>query len=89
MFLTIPSMGTSEQVRVNIKELGIVREHHMPAHAVRFASPCELERVAEETARKEPRLREEAHFVKHEELHRRGQLSQSPLQAVKGGQYDG
>jgi hypothetical protein len=89
MFLTIPSMVGSEPVRVNIRQLGIVREVHMPTHAVRFASECDLHRVADEIARKEPELREEADFVKYEELTRRALLNQSPLQAVKGGQYGG
>jgi hypothetical protein len=87
MFLTIPSMVGSEPVKVNIRQLGIVREVHMPAHAVRFAPAEELHRVADEVARQEPELREEVDFVKYEELRRRELLARSPLQVVKGNQY--
>ena len=89
MFLIIPSMGSAEPVEVNPVELAIVRERHMPAFAVRFAPEEELFRVAEEVGREEPHLREEAHFVTHEELLRRERLAASPLQAMKGGQYRG
>jgi desulfoferrodoxin (superoxide reductase-like protein) len=87
MFLIIPSMGTDEPVEVNLIELSIVREKHMPPFAVRFAPEDELHRVAEEVGREEPHLREEAHFVKHEELLRRQRLAESPLQVVKGDRY--
>jgi hypothetical protein len=87
MFLTIPSMAGSTPAKVNLRQLGIVREQHMPAHVVRFAPECELNRVAAEVARKEPELREEADFVKYEELGRRVLLSNSPLVAVKGGHH--
>jgi hypothetical protein len=89
MFLVIPSMGSTEPVEINLVELGIVRERHMPPHAVRFAPEDELHRVADEVGRQEPRLREEAQFVKLEELTRRELLAMSPLQAMKGGQYNG
>lgn len=71
--------------RVNLKELALVRQHHMPAAACRFATPSELRRVAAETARQHPELVEETNFVVHEELGRRQQLS-TIMQAVKGGQ---
>ena len=71
---------------VNLNELREVRQHHMPAPAVRFATPCELARVAAEVTRQHPHLVEETHFVMHEELHRRDQLARTPMQAVKGGQ---
>ena len=86
MFLTIPSLTSHEPVKVNIKELGIVREQHMPAHVVRFAPPCQLQRVREEVSREQPHLREELLYVEQEELGRRARLSQSPLRAVKGGE---
>ncbi|MDO7849202.1 hypothetical protein Q5H92_22755 [Hymenobacter sp. M29] len=85
MLFTIPSMVGSEPAKVNLKELGIVREQHMPAHVVRFAPAEELVRVREETSREHPHLREELLFVEGEELGRRARLSQSPLVAVKGG----
>ncbi len=84
LLMTIPSMGTKEPVKINLGELGIVRAQYMPPHAVRFAPEEELQRVAEETGLKEPNLREEAHFVKNEELVRRLKLRQSHLVAVKG-----
>ena len=74
--------------RVNLKELAIVRQHHMPAPAVRFATPSELRRVAAETTRQHPELVEETTFVVYEELGRRQQLS-TIMQAVKGGQRNG
>ena len=73
----------SQTGRVNLRELAIVRQHHMPAPAVRFATPSELHRVATETARKHPELVEETQFVVHEELGRRQQLS-TIMEAVKG-----
>ena len=85
MVLSLPSAAGSEPVKVNLKELSIVRAVHMPAHVVRFAPPCQLERVREEVSREQPHLREELLFVEFEELGRRARLSQSPLQAVKGG----
>lgn len=72
--------------RVNLKELREVREHHMPAHAVRFAKACQLQRVAEEVTRQRPELAEETEFVVNEELGRRRQLG-TLMQAVKGGQH--
>jgi len=80
---TRPEVG-----RVNLKELAIVRQHHMPAPAVRFATPSELHRVATETARQHPELIEETTFVVHEELGRRQQLA-IIMQAVEGGQRNG
>lgn len=71
--------------RVNLKELKEVREHHMPAAAVRFAKPCQLQRVADEVSRQRPELREETEFVVNEELGRRRQLG-TLMHAVKGGQ---
>jgi len=73
--------------RINLNELAEVRQHHMPAPAVRFATPSELARVAAETARQHPRLREEATFVLHEELGRRQQLADTSMRVVEGGQY--
>jgi hypothetical protein len=78
---TRPKVG-----RVNLKELQEVREHHMPAPAVRFATPSELHRVATEVTRQRPELLEETHFVVKEELGRRQKLSQVAMEAVKGGQ---
>jgi hypothetical protein len=77
---TRPKVG-----RVNLKELQEVREHHMPAPAVRFATPSELHRVATEVTRQRPELLEETHFVVKEELGRRQKLSQVAMEAVKGG----
>jgi hypothetical protein len=77
---TRPTMG-----RVNLKELAVVREHYMPATAVRFAKPCQLERVAAEVSRQRPELVEETQFVVLEELGRRQMLA-TTMQAVKGGQ---
>jgi hypothetical protein len=74
--------------RVNLKELAIVRQNHMPAAACRFATPSELRRVAAETARQHPELIEETDFVVNEELGRRHQLG-TIMQAVKGGQRRG
>jgi hypothetical protein len=71
--------------RVNLKELQEVREHHMPAPAVRFATPSELHRVATEITRQRPELLEETHFVVHEELGRRQKLAHVSMEAVKGG----
>lgn len=76
----------SKPGRVNLNELKEVREHLMPPTAVRFAKPCQLERVAAEITRQRPELREETHFVVQEELGRRQQLAQVPMQAVEGGQ---
>lgn len=73
---------------VNLRELAEVRQHHMPAPAVRFASPAELHRVAEEVTRQHPQLAEETSFVVQEELGRRHQLG-TIMQAVKGGQRRG
>jgi len=70
--------------RVNLSELRQVREHHMPAPAVRFASPSELRRVAAEVTRQNPALLEETAFVVEEELGRR-QLLATTMEAVKGG----
>lgn len=78
----------SKPGRVNLKELQEVREHHMPTHAVRFAKPCQLQRVADEVTRLRPELREETEFVVHEELSRRHQLG-TIMQAVEGGQHRG
>ena len=90
MYLIIPAMGSvDKQPRVNLLELGIVRAQHMPDHAVRFADAEELVRVASEVSRLHPNLSEEAEFVKQEELYRRDALAQSPLVAVKGGNYNG
>ena len=75
--------------RVNLKELQEVREHHMPAHAVRFAKPCQLQRVADEVTRLRPEYREETEFVVIEELGRRRQLADTSMQVVEGGRYDG
>ncbi|MGI4870975.1 MAG: hypothetical protein ACRYFX_07335 [Janthinobacterium lividum] len=74
--------GADELPRINLGELHQVREHHMPAYAVRFASEGELERVAEEVSRQHPPLREEAHFVKEEELRRRERLAQYALRVT-------
>jgi hypothetical protein len=73
-----------EAGRVNLKELAEVRQHHMPAPAVRFASPAELHRVAQEVASQRPELREETTFVVHEELGRRQKLAQPAMQVVNG-----
>lgn len=78
----------SKEGRVNLKELQEVRRDFMPAHAVRFAKPCQLERVATEVVRQRPELREETEFVVQEELGRR-QLLATTMQAVKGGQRNG
>lgn len=75
----------SQAGRVNLKELREVREHLMPPTAVRFAKPCQLERVAAEITRQRPELREETEFVVQEELGRRQQLG-TIMQAVKGDQ---
>ena len=74
---------------VHLGQLARVREHHMPAHVVRFAEPCQLARVAHETACKEPELLEEAHFVMHEELHRRQQLADTSMRILEGSQRNG
>ena len=76
---TRPELG-----RVNLRELAEVRQYHMPAPAVRFASPNELARVAAEVSRQRPELLEEAHFVLHEELGRRQQLAQVSMRVVEG-----
>lgn len=68
--------------RVNLRELAEVRQHHMPAPAVRFATPCELTRVADEISRQRPELREETDFVVQDELLRRERLAQSTMQVV-------
>jgi hypothetical protein len=81
---TRPAMG-----RVNLKELQEVREHHMPVHAVRFAKPCQLQRVAAEVTRLRPELREETEFVVYEELGRRQQLADTSMRVLEGGQYRG
>lgn len=70
---------------VNLRELAEVRQHHMPAQAVRFATAGELSRVAEEVAQQRPELREETQFVVQEELGRRHRLG-TLMQAVVGGQ---
>ena len=77
---TRPEVG-----RVNLRELAEVRQHHMPAPAVRFASPHELARVAAEVSRQRPELLEEAHFVLHEELGRRQLLAEVSMRVVEGG----
>jgi len=77
------NVSPSEPGRVNLRELAEVRQHHMPAPAVKFATPCELHRVAEEVSRQHPHYQEETHFVVQEELGRRQQLG-TLMQAVKG-----
>lgn len=78
----------SEAGRVNIKELQEVREQHMPLHAVRFAKPCQLQRVAAEITRLRPELREEAEFVVQEELGRRERLATTPMRLVEGSSHN-
>lgn len=73
-----------EAGRVNLRELQEVRKYHMPAMAVRFAKPCQLERVAAEVTRLRPELREETAYVVQEELGRRQRLA-TTMEAVKGG----
>ena len=75
--------------RVNLKELQEVREHHMPAHAVRFAKPCQLVRVANEVTRQRPELREETEFVVYEELGRRRLLADTSMRVLEGSQRNG
>ena len=75
--------------RVNLKELQEVREHHMPAAAVRFAKPCQLQRVVTETSLQHPHLREEVTFVMYEELGRRRMLATTPMQVSEGGRRNG
>jgi hypothetical protein len=70
--------------RVNLRELAEVRQHHMPAPAVRFASPDELSRVAQEITSQRPELREETTFVVHEELTRRKHLAQPRMRVLNG-----
>jgi hypothetical protein len=89
MRLLIPCLSGTKQPVVNLKELGIVRQQHMPSHVIKFAPAEELERVAGEVSRQHPHLVEEAHFVKYEELGRRERLAGSPLVAEKGGRYHG
>ena len=75
--------------RVNLRELADVRQHHMPAPLVRFATLCELERVAAETSCQHPQLREETQFVLHEELGRRQRLATPLMRVVEGAQRNG
>lgn len=77
---SVPTLGP-----VNLKELAEVRRRYMPTHAVRFAKPCQLVRVANEVSRLRPELREEVHFVVQEELALREGLADTSLVAVKGG----
>lgn len=79
----------SKPGRVNLKELQEVREHHMPPHAVRFAKPCQLQRVAAEVTRLRPELREETEFVVHEELGRRHRLADTSMRVLEGNQRNG
>jgi hypothetical protein len=74
----------SDSGRVNLGQLAEVRQHHMPAPAVRFASPDELSRVAHEITSQRPELREETTFVVHEELSRRKKLAQPSMQVLNG-----
>jgi len=74
---------------VHLGQLAEVRAHHMPPHVVRFAEPAQLARVAAETYRKQPELLEEAHFVLHEELHRRQQLADTSMRVLEGSQDRG
>ncbi len=85
MHLLVQPIGSAAPVRINLQELAHVRRHHMPPAVVRFAEPAQLERVADEVARREPRYREEAAFVRYDELRRRARLATPVLQAVKGG----
>jgi hypothetical protein len=74
---------------VNLGQLAIVREQHMPPHVVRFASPSELARVADEVSREEPELLEEVHFVRFEELERRQRLATPVMHVLEGAQHHG
>jgi hypothetical protein len=74
----------SQAGRVNLRELAEVRQHHMPAPSVRFASPAELSRVAQEITSQRPELREETTFVVHEELTRRQRLAQPIMRVLNG-----
>lgn len=64
---------------VNLGELRIVREQHMPTPLLQWASPCQLQRRAAEVSRQHPHLQEEAAFVVADELARRARLTISPL----------
>jgi hypothetical protein len=71
---------------VNLGQLAEVLSNHMPAQVVRFASPSELARVADEVSRERPELLEEVHYVRLEELGRRERLAKSQMSIVEGGQ---
>lgn len=61
---------------VNIIELRIVRERHMPTLLVQFSPLCEVLRRAHEVSAQYPHLAEEAHFVVADEHARRQRLAQ-------------
>ena len=65
---------------VNLIELRVVREQHMPTPLVQFSPLCEVLRRAQEVSRQHPHLAEEAHFVVADEVTRRTRLAQSPLE---------
>ena len=64
---------------VNIIELRLVREHHMPTLLVQFSPLCEVLRRAQEVSTQHPHLREEAQFVLVDEVARRTRLASSTL----------
>jgi hypothetical protein len=68
---------------VNLIELRIVREHHMPTMLVQFSPLCEVLRRAQEVSQQHPHLSEEAQFVLVDEVTRRTRLAQSPLQLTQ------
>jgi hypothetical protein len=68
---------------VNIVELRIVREHHMPTMLVQFSPLCEVLRRAKEVSQQHPHLSEEAQFVLADEVTRRMRLAQSPVQLAQ------